>query len=146
MPIALPGNAGVPPAQASSPTLVIPAQAGIHPSRGGVSREETGVPPASNGSGLVVPFAGGTQAFPGRTVPGTPVSDAALIRPNRVRPREPIPQREKALGGRRAPLRKSDGGGLAGSPTRAVRRIDPRVRIVFDLEADFPRFDAKWNL
>ena len=43
---ALPGNARVPPAQASSPTFVIPAQAGIYPSRGGVSREETSFPPA----------------------------------------------------------------------------------------------------
>ena len=45
-----PGNAGVPPAQASSPTSVIPAQAGIHPSRGGVSRQDTGVPPAQGTS------------------------------------------------------------------------------------------------
>ncbi len=51
-----PRDTGIPPAQASSPTVVIPPsepgagseQAGIHPSRDGMSREETGTPPPSS--------------------------------------------------------------------------------------------------
>ena len=51
------------------------------------------------------------------------VPSAAPIRPNRVRPREPIPQREKALSGRRSPLiRAGNGARLASSGwTRPVR-------------------------
>ena len=58
--------------------------------------------------------------FPGRAVPRTPVSGAALIRPNRVRPREPTPQREKALGSarRRPPCIPADGPHT--SPARAA--------------------------
>ena len=55
------------------------------------------VPPASIGGSLAVPFAGGTRASGGPAVPRTPVPGAALIRPNRARPREPTSQREKAL-------------------------------------------------
>ena len=57
-------------------------------------------PPASISSGLAVPFAGEDAR-----APRTPTSEsgavskisAALIRPNRVPPREPVPQREMAL-------------------------------------------------
>ena len=58
-----PGNAGVSPAQASSPlSSSFPRKRESMRPGNGVPREGAGVPPASIGGGRVVPFAGGTPA------------------------------------------------------------------------------------
>ena len=85
------------------------------------------VPPANGTATPMRTDAGGTRALQGRAVPRTPTSvgravpksSAALVRPNRVRPRELIPQRETTLGYALGTGRRPGGAGISPLPASA---------------------------
>ena len=79
-----------------------------------------------------------------RSCPATAISPASAHCAGRT---PCTPRSESPLGdGTRNVKREEADGCLAGGLTGDVRRIDPRIRIRFNLELDFPFFDANWNL
>ena len=92
-------------------------------------------------------FAGGTPASEGRAVPRTPTpgsgavpkTSAAPVRPNPVRPREPVPQRETTLVGAASVGTALQLDPPTGSP---LSPFGPGRSRPCSTDGDFARFDA----